>query len=50
MKQSNQILAALLHGRECPFGYQCMATDCVECVKIRMEKGGAEDGKEKRQS
>ena len=44
MKQNDQILAALLHSRECPFGYQCMATDCIECVKIRMEKGGVEDG------
>ena len=50
MQKSNQILAAVLHGRECPFGYQCMATDCVECVKIRMENGGAEDGKEKMRS
>ena len=39
MKQSNQILAALLHSRECPFGYKCKATDCVECVKKHMEKG-----------
>ena len=38
MKQNEQTLAALLHNRECPFGYQCKATDCIECVKIRMEK------------
>ena len=43
MGHSNQTLAALLHGRECPFGYQCKNTDCIECVKIRMEKG-SDDG------
>ena len=48
MKKGSQILAELLHGRECPFGYQCMATDCVECVKAYMEKGGAEGGKAER--
>ena len=42
MKPGNQTLAALLHGRECPFGYQCMTMDCVKCVKMHMEKGGAE--------
>lgn len=44
MAPSNQPLAALLHIRECPFGYQCMTTDCIECVKIRMEKGSDADG------
>lgn len=44
MEHNNQTLAALLHSRECPFGYQCMATDCIECVKIRMEKGSDADG------
>ena len=44
MAPSNQPLAALLHIRECPFGYQCKATDCIECVKIRMEKGCDSDG------
>ena len=39
MDSGNKILAALLHSRECPFGYQCMATDCEKCVKIHMEKG-----------
>ena len=44
MKQNEQTLAGLLHDRECPFDYQCVATDCMECVKIHMEKG-ATDGK-----
>ena len=44
MAPSNKPLASLLHIRECPFGYQCMATDCMECAKIRMEKGGIDDG------
>lgn len=45
MKARMYGMAALLHERECPFDYQCMATDCIECVKIHMEKG-ATDGKQ----
>lgn len=48
MKKCNQILADLLHGGECPFGYKCIATDCVECVKKHMEKEGVEGGKAER--
>ena len=48
MEMCNQILADLLHGGECPFGYQCIANDCVECVKIHMEKEGVEGGKAER--
>lgn len=44
MEQSEEILATLLHGRECPFDFQCLATDCMECVKIHMEKEGEKDG------
>lgn len=44
MKQSDQTLANLLHERECPYDYQCLATDCMECVKIHMEKGENKDG------
>lgn len=31
-------LATLLHERDCPFDYQCLSTDCIECVKLRMEE------------
>ena len=44
MKQNDQTLVTLLYDRECPFDYQCMANDCIECVKMHMEKGGT-DGK-----
>ena len=43
-KMHGQKLATLLHDRECPFGYQCKANDCMECVKKHMEKG-VTDGK-----
>ena len=42
--QNNQILVTLLHERKCPFDYQCLSTDCMECVKMHMEKGET-DGK-----
>lgn len=44
MEQSNQTLTTLLHDRECPFDYQCLSNDCMECAKMHMEKG-ATDGK-----
>lgn len=46
MEQKKQIMAPLLHSRECPVGYKCQATDCIECLKIHMEKGAA-NGAEK---
>lgn len=39
MDQSEQAMVALLYYRECPFNYQCLANDCMECVKMHMEKG-----------
>ena len=39
MEQSEEILVTLLHGRECPFDFKCLATDCMECVKKHMERG-----------
>jgi hypothetical protein len=46
MEQKEQIAATLLHDKECPVGYKCLATDCMECLKIHMEKG-TEDGRKK---
>lgn len=25
---------ALLHNKECPYGYKCKAMDCIECMEI----------------
>ena len=44
MEQNEQALVTLLHDRECPFDYQCLSNDCMECVKIHMEKGCDSDG------
>lgn len=46
MEQKQQITATMLHNKECPVGYKCLATDCIECLKIHMEKG-ATNGAEK---
>ena len=43
MEQKQQLPATMLHNKECPVGYKCLATDCVECLKIHMEKGAADD-------
>lgn len=34
-----EVMPVLLHERECPVGYRCMALDCVECIQIHMAKG-----------
>jgi hypothetical protein len=44
--QTQEALAILLHGGNCPRGYDCLAADCVECLERSMGKevaGGAGD-------
>ena len=38
MDLSSEALAMLLHGKECPVGYKCLAMDCIECIQIYMDK------------
>ena len=44
MTQNENSFTTLLYERKCPFDYQCLSTDCMECVKMHMEKGTT-DGK-----
>lgn len=30
----NQNMASVLHNKNCPYGYQCMALDCIECQEL----------------
>lgn len=39
-----EALAGLLHGSTCPMGYNCRATDCVECLEKHAEKEAADNG------
>lgn len=41
MQTENKSLAVLLHDRECPFGYQCLSPDCIECMKLHAEEQSA---------
>lgn len=43
MEQNEQSLVTLLYERECPYDYHCLANDCMECVKLHMEKGGSDE-------
>ena len=43
--ENDNSMEILLHAGECPHNYQCRALDCMECMEIYMDKGGAEDGK-----
>ena len=36
-------LAMLLHGKECPVGYKCLALDCIECIQIYMDRAERKD-------
>jgi hypothetical protein len=42
--QGQEELAMLIHGHTCPLGYRCLASDCVECIQIYMERGGENHG------
>lgn len=44
MELPTEIMAALLHRRECRFFPACLAADCMECVEIHMEKEGVNHG------
>lgn len=39
MESTNENVGSILHEKQCPFGYQCLTTDCMECAKLYMEKG-----------
>ena len=39
MQQDEQLMATLLNNRKCPVGFQCLAVDCVECIKKYIERG-----------
>ena len=37
-------VAMLLQSGDCPLGYRCLAMDCMDCLKIYMDRGGGNDG------
>lgn len=37
--ENNPNVAALLQNQECPFSYQCMAVDCMDCIEIHRNGG-----------
>lgn len=40
----NELIAKLLLSQECPFGYDCLAMDCMACVNLRLEGKEKDDG------
>ena len=41
---SNEMLSFLLHNQDCPFGYQCLANDCLQCAELhQLEASGGND-------
>lgn len=34
-------VARLLYEQECPAGYKCLAMDCMKCLEMYAERGGA---------
>ena len=41
---SQQDMAALIHGQSCPAGYRCLASDCMECLQMYIDRGGENSG------
>ena len=37
MMNNSEMLSSLLHNKECPFGYRCLANDCIECAELQPE-------------
>ena len=31
---NSEMLSSLFHNKDCPFGYQCLANDCIECSEL----------------
>lgn len=38
-------LAMLLQTGDCPVGYRCQASDCIECLQIYIDRGGETNGR-----
>ena len=36
-------LAGLLYEQDCPVGYNCLAMDCMKCLELHAERGGADE-------
>lgn len=52
IKRMEKILngpGALLHNKDCPYGYKCRDVDCVECIRIYTDEvdGLASDERDK---
>lgn len=37
--------AGLLYEQDCPVGYNCLATDCMECLEMHADMEGGNNGK-----
>ena len=42
MLSGNEDISLLLHLQQCPFNYQCLANDCMECAELQ-QTGSCED-------
>ena len=38
--QENRGVAGLLYDHDCPFGYNCLAMDCMECMEMHAAMEG----------
>jgi hypothetical protein len=44
--QDQDGLAMLLYEQDCPVGYNCLATDCMECLEMYADMEGETNGTE----
>ena len=38
--QDNRGVPGLLYDKDCPFGYKCLAVDCMECMEMYAAQQG----------
>lgn len=46
MGSNDENAATLLHNRQCHVNYQCLDTDCIECIKLHRKKGAETENAE----
>lgn len=34
---NSEMMSSLFHNKDCPFGYQCLANDCMQCAELQPE-------------
>ena len=39
---NSESISSLLHNQDCPFDYNCLAMDCLQCAQMQQERSLAD--------